>query len=153
MVKERGAKKYYATCPFRKNTKDRNYCQICGSTDHYVDKCPNKAKKKASVKLLNVDLTTRTFEYKFIFRYEVNLDDKSIYELISKYSEESKDNLSTIYDEEYSSSFYKESATLYRLNIFMNKIENLNEPFNLFYNNEELIYNTSFQIDTLDENI
>lgn len=65
------------------------------------------------MKLLNVDLKTRTSEYELVFGYEVCLDDKSVYELISKYSKESKENSSSNSDKEYSLRFDKESLTLH----------------------------------------
>lgn len=71
-----------------------------------------------------------------MFGYEVNSDDKSVYELISEYSKESEDNSSS--NKEYSLGEYEES-TLYRLNIIMNRIKNLNESSNLFNDDEKLI--------------
>lgn len=53
---ERGERKFCATCPLQKNTKDSNCCWICGNKDHYVDKCLNKSKKKMSLKFLNMNL-------------------------------------------------------------------------------------------------
>lgn len=65
------------------------------------------------------------------------MDDESVYELILKYFEESKDTLS--FDEEYLLRDDEESSTLRRLNILMNRIENLIKSSNLFNNDEELI--------------
>lgn len=65
------------------------------------------------------------------------MDDESVYELILKYFEESKDTLS--FDEEYLLRYDEESSTLRRLNILMNRIENLIKSSNLFNNDEELI--------------
>lgn len=61
-----------------------------------------------------------------------------MHELISKYFEESEESSST--DKKYSSEQEEEISTLHRLNIFINRIENLSEPLsNLFDDVEELI--------------
>lgn len=117
-MKEQGAKNYCASCPLGKNVKDCNCYWICDSKYHYTDKYPNKAKKKANVKLLNVDLGTRTSKYALVFGYKVYLNDKSVYKLILEYSEDLKENSFSNSDQEYLSKLDEKSLTLHRVNIF-----------------------------------
>lgn len=86
-TKKQGARKFCVICLSSKNARDCNYCWICGSKDHYVDKCPNKSKKKMSLRFLNVNLESQTSEYEPVFGYEVNSDDQLVYELILEYSD------------------------------------------------------------------
>lgn len=78
-----------------------------------MDECQNKAKRKVSVKLLIVDLGTRTSKYKLIFGYEVYSNDELIYELISEYSKDLEENSSNDSDEEYSSIVNEKSLTFH----------------------------------------
>lgn len=57
------------------------------------------------------------------------------FKILWRFREDSSNNS----DREYSSEVDEESSTLHRLNIFINKIKNLNEPSSLFNDDKELI--------------